>query len=161
MLRGGLLGAVAGATGNLALEIVTYSDMLLRGRGSSGVPAKMAGIMADELGIEPLSTKTTGEQADNRRGATGALLGYGLGVGLGGVYGLVRPALGRAPAPLAGLAVGLVAMTAADASYAVTGASDPRTWKLVDWVSDLVPHMIYGLVTVATYETISGPKANR
>ena len=46
-------------------------------------------------------------------------------------------------------------MTAADASYTVTGASDPKTWTMTDWISDLVPHIIYGLVTVATYETIA------
>ena len=57
--------------------------------------------------------------------------------------------------PLAGVAVGVVAMTAANASYAVTGASDPKTWTATDWISDLVPHIIYGLVTVATYETIA------
>jgi hypothetical protein len=26
---------------------------------------------------------------------------------------------------------------------------------MTDWISDLVPHIIYGLVTVATYETIA------
>ena len=41
-------------------------------------------------------------------------------------------------------------MTAADTSYAMTGVSDPTTWTDADWISDLVPHMIYGLVTVAT-----------
>ena len=63
MLRGALLGAVAGAVGNLTLEVVTYGDMLLRGRTASGVPAKMAGILADGLGIEALSSETTGERA--------------------------------------------------------------------------------------------------
>ena len=155
MLRGVLLGAVAGATGNLTLEIVTYGDMLLRGRSASGVPAKMAGILADKFGIEALSSAATGNQADNRRSAAGALLGYALGVGLGGAYGLVRPGLGRISMPLAGVAVGVAAMTAADASYAATGVSDPRTWTMTDWISDLVPHIIYGLVTVATYETIA------
>ena len=43
----------------------------------------------------------------------------------------------------------------ADASYAVTGASDPKTWTITDWISDLVPHVIYGLVTVGTYESIA------
>jgi hypothetical protein len=156
MLRGGLLGAIAGATGNLTLEVVTYGDMLLRGRGASGVPATMSRILADDLGIEALSSKATGEQAENRRSATGALLGYGLGVGLGAAYGFTRPALGRVSTPLAGLAVGLAAMTTADASYALSGASDPRTWSTTDWLSDLVLHVIYGLVTVATYETIAG-----
>jgi hypothetical protein len=154
MLHRALLGAVAGAAGNLALEAATYGDMLLRGRSPSGVPAKMVGILADDFGIAPLSSEVTGEQADNRRSAAGALLGYSLGVGLGSAYGLVRPALGRVSTPLAGIAVGLVAMTAADTSYAVTGVSDPTTWTVSDWISDLVPHMIYGLVTVATYESI-------
>ena len=155
MLRRVLLGAVAGATGNLTLEIVTYGDMLLRGRSASGVPAKIAGILADDFGIEALSSAATGTQADNRRSAAGALLGYALGIGLGGAYGLVRPGLGRMSTPLAGAAVGLAAMTAADASYAVTGASNPKTWTVTDWISDPVPHIIYGLVTVATYETIA------
>jgi hypothetical protein len=155
MLRGVLLGAVAGAAGNLTLEIVTYGDMLLRGRAASGVPAKMVATLADDFGIEALASATTGNQADNRRSATGALLGYTLGVGLGGVYGLVRPILGQVSTPLAGVAVGLAAMTAADASYAVTGASDPKTWTMADWISDLVPHVLYGLVTVATYEVIA------
>ena len=155
MLRRVQLGVIAGAAGNLTLEIVTYGDMLLRGRSASGVPAKMAGIMADHFGIEALSSAATGNQADNRRSAVGALLGYALGVGLGGAYGLVRPGLGRMSTPLAGVAVGVAAMTAADASYAVTGASDPKTWTAADWISDLVPHIIYGLVTVATYETFT------
>ena len=155
MLQRVLLGVVAGAAGNLTLEVVTYGDMLLRGRSASGVPAKMAGILADDLGIGPLSSKATGEQAENRRSAAGALLGYALGVGLGSAYGLMRPVLGPVSTPLAGIAVGLGAMTAADTSYAVTGVSDPSTWSLADWISDLVPHVIYGLVTVATYESIS------
>ena len=71
----------------------------------------------------------------------------------------MRPGLGRVSTPLAGVAVGLAAMSAADASYAVTGASDPKTWTIADWVSDLVPHVIYGLITVATYETIGRREA--
>ena len=161
MLRGVLLGTVAGATGNLTLEIVTYGDMLLRGRAASGVPAKMAGILADQFGIEALSSAATGDHADNRRSAVGALLGYALGIGLGGAYGLARPSLGRISTPLAGVAVGLAAMAAADASYAITGVSDPKTWTMMDWISDLVPHIIYGLVTVATYETIARCEAPR
>jgi hypothetical protein len=75
MLRGVLLGAVAGAAGNLTLEIVTYGDMLLRGRAASGVPAKMVATLADDFGIEALASAATGNQADNRRSAAGALLG--------------------------------------------------------------------------------------
>jgi hypothetical protein len=156
-----LLGAVAGAAGNLTLEIVTYGDMLLRGRAASGVPATMAGTLADNFGIEAPSSAATGNQADNRRSAAGALLGYALGIGLGGAYGLARPSLGRVSTPLRGVAVGLAAMAAADTSYAVTGVSDPKSWSVADWISDLVPHIIYGLVTVATYETIARGEARR
>jgi hypothetical protein len=161
MIRGLLLGAIAGAAGNLTLEIVTYGDMLLRGRAASSVPANTVRILADEFGIEALSSEASGELVETRRSAAGALLGYALGIGLGGAYGLVRPGLRRASTPLAGVAVGLAAMTAADASYAVTGSSDPRTWTIADWISDLVPHMVYGLVTVATYESIARCEAPR
>jgi hypothetical protein len=140
---------------------VTYGDMLLRGRAASGVPATMAGTLADTFGIEALSSAATGNQADNRRSAAGALLGYALGIGLGGAYGLARPSLGRASTPLSGVAVGLAAMAAADTSYAVTGVSDPKSWSVADRISDLVPHVIYGLVTVATYETIARGEARR
>lgn len=154
MLRGATLGAIAGAAGDLTLEIVTYGDMLARGRGSSGVPAKMVGIVADDLGFEPLAAATAGEEADNRRSGAGALAGYALGVGLGAACGLARAASGgRVSTPLAGVGVGLAAMAAADGSYALSGASDPREWS-ADWVSDVIPHVIYGLVTVAAYEAM-------
>ncbi len=49
-------GATAGAVGTTVLNAVTYGDMLLRGRPSSGVPAKAAGKLADTVGFAPLST---------------------------------------------------------------------------------------------------------
>jgi hypothetical protein len=156
MLREGLLGAVAGAAGTLAIEVTTYGDMLLRGRSASSVPARVAGVLADDLDLPFLTTDQTGDQADNRRSAAGALLGYGLGVGLGITYGLLRAGLGQPRLPLAGAGLGLAAMTMSDSSYALTGVSDPRTWTAADWLSDLIPHLVYGLVTVATYETIAG-----
>ena len=59
------------------------------------------------------------------------------------------------PVPLAGVALGLAAMTASDTPIALTGLSDPRTWTPVDWASDLIPHLVYGLVTVQVYEVIA------
>ena len=32
------------------------------------------------------------------------------------------------------------------------GITDPRTWGTSDWVSDVVPHLVYGVVTAATAE---------
>lgn len=61
----------------------------------------------------------------------------------------------RVSTPLAGAGVGLAAMGMADGSYAFSGASDPREWSAADWVSDLIPHVIYGLVTVAAHGAVA------
>jgi hypothetical protein len=149
-----LRGAIAGAAGTIALDLTTYGDMLVRGRGASSVPARMAGVLADQLGITPLATRTEGDSADNRREAAGALLGYTTGVGIGLIYGLLRGQSHRRTSPLVGAAVGLSAMAASDVPIALTGVSDPATWSTTDWLSDLIPHLVYGLVTVAVYEVI-------
>jgi hypothetical protein len=156
MLRQALLGIVAGAAGTMALDITTYGDMLLRGRAASNVPADVAGWTAAQLGIAALSPAREDAATDNRRSAAGALLGYTVGLGIGGVYGLLRSRNDndRVSVPLAGAAVGIVAMIASDLPIAVSGASDPRTWTPVDWASDLIPHLVYGIVTVGTFETL-------
>src|SRR3954470_7296841 len=151
-------GMIAGATGAMALDITTYGDMLVRGRSASNVPATVAGHLAEALGITFLGSGATGQESDTRRSATGALLGYATGIGIGGAYGLLHGRRGRVPTPLAGTAVGILAMVASDLPIALTGASDPRTWTPVDWLSDLIPHLVYGLVTVRTYEFIATNK---
>jgi hypothetical protein len=35
---------------------------------------------------------------------------------------------------------------------AALGVSDPTTWSATDWISDVVPHLVYGLVTAAVIE---------
>ncbi len=155
MASNALLGTIAGAAGTMALDVTTYGDMLLRGRTASGVPAKVAGILADKAGIDLAAGGASPEQAESRRSAVGALLGYLTGAGIGTVYGLLRPRLSNVPTPLAGAAVGLAAMAASDVPIAATGASDPRTWGTVGWLSDLIPHLVYGLVTVAVFDAIA------
>jgi hypothetical protein len=158
MVRHGLLGLVAGATGTIALDFTTYGDMLVRGRAASGVPANLAGILAERIGLAALAPGKTDERAANRRSAAGALLGYSTGLGLGVVYALLRGRGGRVQPTVAGVAVGIAAMIASDVPIALTGVSDPRTWTPVDWASDLIPHLVYGLVTVDTYEAIATGK---
>jgi hypothetical protein len=70
------------------------------------------------------------------------------------LYGALRGAKKRGASPLAGVAVGLSAMAASDVPIAVTGVSDPATWSPTDWLSDIIPHLVYGLVTVAVYDAI-------
>jgi hypothetical protein len=38
-------------------------------------------------------------------------------------------------------------MAAADVPLTRLGLTDPSTWSPVDWASDVIPHVAYGLVT--------------
>ena len=160
MLRRTLRGVAAGATGTAALNIATYVDMAMRGRASSEVPAKVAGALTQSVGM-PLEAEAHGQEsagddeqtkAQHRLTGLGALMGYVTGLGIGGVYGLARPALRRLPLPLAGLALGAAAMAGSDVPATITKATNPKNWGASGWLSDIIPHAIYGLVTVLTYE---------
>lgn len=149
-MRDLLRGAVAGAAGTFALNATTYLDMALRGRPSSGMPAKAAGQLAEQVGVH----LGEGDPADNRREGIGALLGLATGLGWGAVYGLVRS---RVDLPLvpAALALAVAAMVGSDAPMVAEGLTDPRTWGVSGWVSDAVPHLAYGFVVAAAYEVTS------
>lgn len=153
MARGIGLGLVAGAVGTIALDVATYTDMVVRTRPSSETPAKLAGVLADKAGID-LSGDGGKDAGQNRQQGLGALLGYVAGVGVGVVYGALDRGERRWPVPLAGVALGLAALAASDLPIAQSGVSDPQEWSATDWVSDLVPHLIYGFITAAVYAAL-------
>lgn len=157
MLRQALKGLLAGAAGTVALDIASYADMALRGRSSSNAPSKMVSTMANKLHLplSPQGVGVEGQTAQNRESGLGALLGYINGLGTGVVYGLLRPQCKEAPLPLTGTLIGLTAMTASDVPLVMLKASNPKTWGVSGWLSDLIPHLIYGFVTAATYEALS------
>jgi hypothetical protein len=140
-------GAAAGALGTLALEATTYADVLARGRPPSQVPAETAGTLAQEAGVE---------LDENRRSGLGALMGYATGVGVGALVGLLRPAplLRRIPAPIAAGAVGAAAMAAGNAVPVAKGITEPADWGTAGWLADIVPHTIYGLVTLLAFDRL-------
>lgn len=157
-------GAIAGAAGVLALNAAGYLDMLLRGRPASDLPARVAGKLADEIGL-PLDLngdadddhddEDTDDEPDapaNRREALGALLGIANGMGIGVAYGICRLIVPKAPAWLAGAAIGAAAMAAADYPASRLGLTEPRDWSATDWASDVLPHMAYGVVTALAFE---------
>jgi hypothetical protein len=170
MLRRILMGTAAGAVGTVALDVVTYLDMAIRGRPPSEVPAKTAEKIAAGLGA-PIDAggaaahpETRAEQEQRARGRAqglGALLGYGAGLGAGAIYALVRPSLGNLPLPLAALGLGAAAMAAGDLPPVSLGVTDPRGWGAAGWLADIVPHLAYGLVTAAAYEAFSGGELGR
>lgn len=141
--RGLTRGALAGAAGTTALNAVTYLDMALRGRGSSNTPEETVTTVARKLRV----TIPGGEESrKNRVDGMGPLLGLATGVvsgaALGAVTARTRPSLGFD----AGLAT-LLAMAGGNVPMATLGVSDPRTWSLADWLSDVLPHAAYGIVT--------------
>lgn len=139
-----LVGLAAGAAGTTALNVVTYLDVVVRARGASSTPEDTAVKLAQKLGID-----IPGDEAEraNRIAGLGPLMGIAAGLGVGATVGLAR-AFGFRPAlPLAGILAGGLAMAATDAPMAVLGVSDPRTWAPADWLSDAVPHLVYGVVT--------------
>ena len=157
MLKDTLLGVVAGAAGTVALNVATYVDMAARGRSSSSAPSKMVEKVADMTGLS-LSAQGNGSQsetAQNRESGLGALLGYVNGLGVGIAYGMLRSQLDEIPVPLAGVAVGLLAMAASDVPLVALKVSNPKKWGVSGWAADVIPHLIYGLVTVSTFEALS------
>ena len=168
-------GAIAGAAGVVALNAAGYLDMLVRGRSASDMPARVAGKLAEELGLpldfsSDLDAEPDGggdpdhegaaDGADdlapdapaNRREAVGALLGMANGIGIGIAYGIVRLILPRPPAWLAGAALGAAAMAASDYPATRLGLTEPRDWSATDWVSDVLPHMAFGIATAIAFE---------
>lgn len=152
-----LTGTAAGAVGTVALNIATYVDMTVRARPASSVPAKLAGVIADKVGVELASGtgEAAKEEEQNRESGLGALLGYVSGLGVATLYGAIRPQLRRVPWPVAGIALGLAAMAVSDVPIGASGVSDPSTWAPEDWAADLIPHLIYGLMTAVAYDSFS------
>jgi hypothetical protein len=152
-LRSVLVGTAAGAVGTAALNIATYADMASRGRPSSDMPSKLVKNVASSAGIEPLAADD--ETAENRRSGVGALLGYVNGIGVGAVYGLIRPAIrGKVPLLIAALAAGGAAMALSDVPATKTGATDPKTWGPEGWIADIVPHALYGLALAFAFDAL-------
>jgi hypothetical protein len=75
-------------------------------------------------------------------------------LGIGATYGLLRPRLDGLLGPVEAAAVGVAAMAASDVPAVSTGVTDLRTCGLSGWLRDLVPHLIYGAVTVAAVEAL-------
>jgi len=85
MLGEALLGSAAGAVGTVALNAVTYGDMIVRDRPASSVPSQIAGQLLEKAGIDlsAESEEQGGPTAQNRQSGLGALQGFAVGLGIG------------------------------------------------------------------------------
>ncbi|MGI4896546.1 MAG: hypothetical protein ACRYF3_15680, partial [Janthinobacterium lividum] len=93
-------------------------------------------------------------QRSNRLTALGALSGAAAGVGVGAAFGLARRAGVRLPAGVGGVLTGAAAMAATDLPAAALGVTDLRKWTSQDWISDAVPHLVYGFATHSTLQLL-------
>ena len=148
MLHEMTLGTFAGAVGTVTLNAATYADMAARARPPSSVPAEVAGKLAEKAGMALGADET--EQ--NRKSGPGALSGCGVGA----AYGLVRPLLGNVSKTRAGVVLGLAAMAGSDVPATALGVTDSTTWGVDSWISDIVPHLAYGLMTAVAYDALNG-----
>ncbi|GAB3225421.1 hypothetical protein GCM10027447_14780 [Glycomyces halotolerans] len=143
-------GVLAGAVGTVALNAVTYADMLLRGRPASPVPAEVAETLADRAGVELGGDDAAG----NRQQAVGALFGYATGLGVAVVYSLAARRVRRLPPWVAAPVLGVAAMVGSDAPATALGVTEPAKWSRADWLADVIPHLAYGTVTAAVHKAL-------
>ena len=142
-----LRGATAGAAGTTALNAVTYLDMAVRGRGTSSTPEQTVEALAEKAHVQIPGDEET---RSNRVQGLGPLTGLAAGIGAGVLAGLLRAA-GFRPTLLVGtLQSTITVLIGSNGPMTVLGITDPRTWSTTDWVSDVVPHAAYGVVTHAT-----------
>jgi drug/metabolite transporter (DMT)-like permease len=87
----------------------------------------------------------------------GPLMGLVAGVGVGTIGGLAR-ARGHLSAKPVGIVLTTVGvMVAANGPMTALGVTDPRTWSVEDWISDIVPHLAYGVVATFTIDAFDRP----
>lgn len=149
MLLSILKGAAAGAAGTTALNASTYLDMTVRARPTSSTPEDTVEQLAE---VTHLRIPGQGEARDNRVAGLGPLSGITTGVGVGALLGLTRALHWRPPLVVGAAAATLLALVGANGPMTALGITDPRTWSLESWITDVVPHLAYGIVTAATLD---------
>jgi hypothetical protein len=155
MNRNVFAGLAAGAAGTTALNTVTYLDMVVRARPASSTPEDTVQRVEEQTGVSLSSQGSGAEAAANRRSGLGALLGIAAGLGVGALYGVLRPRLRGLPLAVLGTGAGLAANVGTTAPMALLGVTNPPQWSAGSWVSDLVPHLAYGITTAAVWEQLS------
>lgn len=146
-LAGLARGAAAGAAGSTALSVVSGADAALAARPPSNVPQRVVADLTERADV-----RGAGRSAERalRMGALGPVAASLTGIVSGAVAGGRAPRGLRPPTAAGGPLLGAAAMLATDGPAALTGVSDPRAWAARDWVSDVPPHLAYGLTTHQT-----------
>lgn len=155
-------GAVAGAVGTLAMDLVWYRRFRkgggsqafvewetsdgTEGYESAGAPAQTAKAIADKIGVE--LPDSSARMANN-------VVHWVTGIGWGKGHGVAAALLGTAN-PLLGIGTAVVAWATSYATLPKLGVYKPYTEYDADvlW-QDLSAHLVYGAVLGTTYRLIS------
>jgi hypothetical protein len=150
MTSGPLRGALAGAAGTAALNATTYLDMAIRGRPTSDSAEQLVEQAAEKANV---SIPGDDEKRRNRLQGLGPLSGIAVGIAVGTAAGLLHQVMARSGHPLpAAVEVplfGAAAMALSDVPLKLLGISDPASWSAADWVSDIIPHLVFGAITTS------------
>ncbi len=149
-------GALAGAAGGAALNLVSYADMAVSGRSASAVPAQVIERLLERSG-SPVDLGK-GTERDHRLQALGALSGLTNGIAVGAAAAWLREKGVRLPAVIGVVVLGGVAMVAADWPTKALGIDDPSSWSSSTWLSDALPHLVYGAVATAVIRGMEPPR---
>ncbi|MER7076916.1 hypothetical protein [Saccharopolyspora kobensis] len=114
--------------------------------------------MEEWLG-KPVSSD--GTTAANRRSGIGALLGIAAGLSSGALYGLVRSRWEDPPVTALAIGAGVTANLVGTAPMVAMRVTDPREWPASSWLMDLIPHLVFGFATAATFERMRSRPRSR
>jgi hypothetical protein len=141
-------GLAAGAAGTTALNAATYVDMVLRGRPASKTPEQSVEQLSERTGVTGPGEQDTRQ---NRVSGLGALMGMLTGAAVGAGYGAAHELGWRPSLPLGSAVATGAAMVGSSAPMTLLGITDPRKWSVSSWLTDLLPHLAYGVTTAATF----------
>lgn len=154
VFAGLVAGAIAGAAGATALNVVSYADMSVRGR-SAGGPEATAEAVASAAGTD---VPGDGQEAKDRAAGLGNIAGIAVGVGVGAITGVLRIYHVKIPKYLAPFVSGLAAMAISDGVKTGLKVTDPRSWDAKSVAADALPHFAYGLVQSAALHRLLDPR---
>ena len=110
----------------------------------------LGGALGDRLGV----AAGTDQAARSRGSGLGSASGYLDGLALPMLYAALAPRRDR-PVLAAALLLSVGAMIGSNGSAVALGLTNPREWSLDDWLTDAIPHLVYGFVAATTYELLT------
>lgn len=142
--RGIVVGVLAGAAGTTALNTVSYLDMLISARPASDTSE----VTITKL-EEVIKLRVPGDevQHNNRVAALGPMTGIAVGVTIGAVLEIARSLGWRPGAVVLAVVATSGALIGSNTPMTLLEVTDPRKWSARAWISDIIPHLAFGIAT--------------